>query len=984
MERQAFENNDFSGGLSDEYVPTKDNRLDAADNICLDDDLTPIQRPGSGQLLNSDAAYGRNTEQTKAQFLHENTDRLYSVNDNKSFSYESAGTAFIKTNPASGVIDESTLVNTPLSNPKLFNEVETALTPISGGSVNGFRDREIVYVENQKLSFAQKFLKDDTINKLVMGVGLPRLPDMFFTFNGNFYPNPYCYVGYYKTANTVFTPAPGGIKPLPPTRLVTNNPSVTTEFYNPQASDTWGWSDKPFTYRDNVAVKASWSFIYQFSLCLKMTYTIDGVKYIKRSAPVTPSYFLSDTEIKKVITTGSGSGIGGPFTYVTTELFQLGITYNKEYLVPILRKMNMPFFTDPITAGVDSFFEMEVYVTQAGGSELLLRSQQTVYDPQFTQFQFGSRGPNRWNANVASAAALQVVPTPAVGRNPVAYSEYFPGFNGSSDPTLLTGAALTPLAPDIYTWNELKDQNNPLALYTSGGILPFDPPPPCRYIFRAGTYAFYLNIKEEFIEENKVAERKYKTIPYRLKISNANDPDSVPEGNFVDLPDAIMGGGDILDRAIVGTTKEIYRIDGRFSSDGSGLVNGQILSSETGVLSHKSMVSVKDRLFFCGDDGIYVTDGIGVLCISRHLSRTYRKLITAIGSDTTGDFISINRDFCQEQISAIYDRVYDRILFSFSDKILVLELKASRLEEGYGAFYGPWFVGVDPAAPIQDFAALGIYKDMVVRGDSYGYALQMSPGYVNDPIVDPITIPNPIRKYPVIYRLRTSKFMFGSLVVKKWVSYVTFILKRRKVLAGGETEIDVQVHGYNDGERVRQVLRPAHYNGERDNVYDENPKYSGVPVPKVLTDTLVNFQRRFGSSGLRCLSKAIEFTNGLNVAGNSDAVEQALVVGTVCSLPNYPTFQWPKEMLDLDQKGYLIAFAMDNYQTKYSISSATGATLILSSAGPSGVQKWKLYDYSTKQFFGLHSLGLVYTLFGSKHATYDSTEQGGNSGDTGE
>jgi hypothetical protein len=374
----------------------------------------------------------------------------------------------------------------------------------------------------------------------------------------------------------------------------------------------------------------------------------------------------------------------------------------------------------------------------------------------------------------------------------------------------------TGVAPDLLTWNELKDPNNPTPIYTNGGILPYDPPPPCRYIFRSGTYAFYLNIKEQYIEENKPVELKYRTVPYRLKISNANDPDSVPEGNFVDLPDEITGGGDVLDRSIVGTLKEIYRIDGRFDSAGAGLVNGQILSSETGILSHKSVIAVKDRLFFCGDDGIYMTDGIGVLCISRHISRTYRSLIQAIATDDTGEYIQIDRTSAQEKISAIYDRVYDRIIFSFGIKALVLELKASRLEEAYGAFFGPWFVGTDPSTAVVGFAALGTFKDMIVRGDSYGHVLQMSPGYMSDPIVNPALYPTPDRRYPIIYRLRTTKFAFGSLVVKKWVNYVTFILKRRKVLSGGESEIDVQVNAYNDGERIRQTLKPAHYNGERD------------------------------------------------------------------------------------------------------------------------------------------------------------------------
>lgn len=958
MERQAFENNDFSGGLSDEYVPTKDNRLDACDNICLDDDLTAIQRPGSAQLQYSDAAYGRHADQTQIQGIFENSQDLVAVSSNAPFKYPKTGVSF---QPIAIPDGATAIFNEPLDDQDLTSPA-SPVTSISGGSVNGYVSRDIIHITNNKLTHPQKIFTDENSVDYVMGVGLPRLPDMFYTSGGNFYPISTSYVSQQESrfVSTIGVPNNGTatFKILP----FNLNVTLTADYTSPNASDQCGWSDKPYTYKNGVVVRSNFPYIYQFCLALKMTYKINGVTYVKRSAPTTPSYYLSDTEIKETVST-----VGSTTTTVRTLL---GITYPEQLLYPIMRAMSLPLLVDEAgyLADEDPFFEMEFYVSDNNSSELYKRDTDVV-NPRniFTSRYSVLTGHNRWNTNVAPAVAGFPAGTSAL---------YYPPYSPSGTPV-----------PDVMTYRvPLKISENRVLLYTSGGILPYDPPPPCKYTFRSGTYSFYLNIKEEEVTYSlpNGSTRKFIAVPYRLKISNANDPDSVPEGNIVDLPDTITGGGDVLDRSIIGTEKEIYRIDGRFDSAGSGLVNGQILSSETGILSHKSVIPVKDRLFFAGDDGIYMTDGIGVLCISRHISRTYRALIQAIATDTTGEFIQIDRAAAQEKISAIYDRVYDRIIFSFGSKCLILELKASRLEEAYGAFYGPWFVGLAPNSLLNTFSALGTFKDMVVRGDQYGYVLQMSPGYTSDPILDPITIPNPVRKYPIIYRLRTTKFAMGSLVVKKWVNYVTFILKRRKVLQGGQSEIDVQVHGYNDGERFRQVLKPAHYNGERDLLFDANPKYAGVPVPKVITDTLVNFQRRFGPSGLRCLSKAVEFTNGLNVVGRSDDSEQALISGNLASLPNYPTYEWPKELQDLDQKNYVIAFQTDNYAQKYSILSASGATLTLDLPPGNGSKAWKLYSYSNKQFFGLHSLGLVYTMFGSKHSTYDITQQGGNSGDAGE
>lgn len=960
-DRQGFENNDFTGGLSDEYVPSKDNRLDAAENICLDDDLTPIQRPGSAKLTGADASFGKHVDQEKIKGLEENSKSLYAFNDNLAFAYnKTTQTSFVKQVPTSGV------TATPDADPKTLNApvdfsapgttAHTAPTPVSGGSVNTFQMRDIVYATSSKLSFPQKLFTEDTVGDTSFAVGVPRPPDQFLENPNTFTKRAENEVSLWRTQGPENPPNPAALAAALTPNLMPMNPNTPVlpdTPGSPRSDDNYGWSDKPYTYKgDGTVIKDDFTYMYQFCFVLKVTYFIDGIKYEKRSAPSTPTWFLSNYELKTTYT-----GVSPNRTRTT---YFVGIVYSLTEINRLLRQMNLPFYDETLDqfGDPDAILQLETYMTDSTGTLFTTRKYYEPAAPVYTIKDFYAR----LNANTGPAAILGNYVSPAATTNDNQYQ------------------------PDIFIGHErVAADTDYVSLYTQQGILAYDPPPPCKYIFAAGTYAFYLNVKElSTSADGLVVDYTFKQVKYRGKISNANDPDSVPEGNFFDLPDEITGGGSVLDRAIVGTTKEIYRIDGRYNTDGTGLVNGQILSSETGLLSHKSVVTVKDKLFFCGDDGIYMTDGVAVLCISRHLSRTYRRLIEAVASDSTGEVISIDRELAQEKISAKYDRVYDRILFSFGEYVLALEVKASRFDEAYGAFYGEWFTGLDKSTAPESFSAIGIFNDKIVRGDYAGYVYQMSPGYLSDPKTNELTSPAVWGLSPIIYRLRTAKIAFGSLVVKKWVNYVTFILKRRKVLSGGQTDIDVQVNAYNDGERIRQTLKPAHYFGTRDNVFDENPKSGGIAVPKVITDTLVNFQRRFGSSGLRCITKAIEFTNGMHLVSKSDDVQQGFVATNFVSLPGYPTYQWPKEAQDLDQVGYAIAFDTDNYQTKYLVTAATAATLTLGSAPAAGLHKWKLYSFSTKQFFGLHSLGLIYTSFGSKHSDYLVAEQGGNTGDAGE
>jgi hypothetical protein len=925
-DRQGFENNDFSGGLTDEYVALKDNRLEAANNLCLDYDMTPIQRPGTGKLSGSNTSFGKIADQDGPIVgLIARDDKLIAFTTSKAHSYTS-GPAFVK--------EES--VQDRLTPQNIFYDIkeysQSDLTPepyvpCATGTINGFSKKNIIYAVNNTYTHPKKFLTTsyglagtDFSGPKVIPVGLPRMMEMIisdiFSSPIDGYINHVAgaggctfRLGHVASSSSVVIEANSGTTK----NDISDIPIKTT------ALGSTGYVDL-----------VTYSHSYLLSFVFRINYYVDGVRYTKRSRPSTPFYFLSDPDL----------ATGG----TATTPYVIEATLNLSNIRAAMEQMNVPLFD------IDSEPDQVGPYTSKGDGSVSFEIEAFLSD-----------------TNGAILKHVDVYNSPT--GSPQTDTYYYTRFNQNLTNTIILYLNLRGTLPERR-----------IPLYTTGGVLAYDPPPPCKYIAQVGEFTYYGNIKEEsFTNANNQQKYRITEVPYRIKQSNVSDPDSVPDGNYVDLPDEVTGIAGILDRCIVATTNAIYRIDGRYDDFGSGLVSTQILTSEVGCISHRSMVVVKDKLFFCGDDGIYVTDGVFVVNISSHISRTYKQLVASIITDTSGDLLVMNTN-TQDKISAVHDKTYDRVLFSFGNKVLAVELKASTLENGQGSFFGPWTTGGDETNPPQSFTTISTYQNNIIKGDVLGYVTQFSSGYLADPNMS-LSAPTTWGIQPIIYRLRTAKFNFGSLVIKKWVSLLTFILKRRKVLQGGVTEIDVAIHSYNDGERTRQYLKPVHYTGTKDCVYDQDPKTGSISVPKTITDTLVNEQRRFGAGGLRCLTKSVEFTNGYHLAFKSDNYELAVTSSMFASLP---VLSWPSEVVTALNPVYFICFAYDNYATKFHINSATSATLSLSSAPIAGSHKWKIYSVSATQFFGLHSFGMVYTSFGSKHESYAYNTQGGNVGDTGE
>lgn len=166
--------------------------------------------------------------------------------------------------------------------------------------------------------------------------------------------------------------------------------------------------------------------------------------------------------------------------------------------------------------------------------------------------------------------------------------------------------------------------------------------------------------------------------PYRLYQSVSGMPTSVIASAFHDFQSNGTGMANLNGRLIVGTDGFVYRVDGNIGIDGSGNIQSEpIIGSDQGCIAGRSMVTVGNNLFYCGNDGIYSTDGFTATNITgRQLYSTYRELI-----GNKSDW---------QNIMAAYDSFDDLVYWIMpGNKMLVLSLRSGGFSTGNTSYIAP-------------------------------------------------------------------------------------------------------------------------------------------------------------------------------------------------------------------------------------------------------------------------------------------------------
>ncbi len=163
-------------------------------------------------------------------------------------------------------------------------------------------------------------------------------------------------------------------------------------------------------------------------------------------------------------------------------------------------------------------------------------------------------------------------------------------------------------------------------LYTTGGVLPNDRPPICKYVHGTSDFTYYANIKEV----SPTTGGDLQLQPQRLMQSKRGDTDSVPTGNYADMEQEIVGISSVRSIPVVFCKNQIYRIDGYYDNQGRGQMVPKKISDSVGAAGHLSLIQTIDGIYFAGTDGFYFTDGYQVVPASKNsrlFKDTYFKLV---------------------------------------------------------------------------------------------------------------------------------------------------------------------------------------------------------------------------------------------------------------------------------------------------------------------------------------------------------------------
>lgn len=405
-------------------------------------------------------------------------------------------------------------------------------------------------------------------------------------------------------------------------------------------------------------------------------------------------------------------------------------------------------------------------------------------------------------------------------------------------------------------------------LYTNGGISGNDEPSPAKHIFECNNTYYTLNIKQGT-----------KFLPYRLKQSITNDPDSSPDDFFVDFKGTLRGGVGIGRSPVVFTESQTVRLDGIIDEAGQGGIQREIISHTVGAASHNGIVRTSKGVYFPSyNDGFYFTDGYSAPtklakkdAFSSKIDKHYKGLVS---SETK-----------RSRIQGVYDAQNNRVFWTVQDKLSDND-KIYVYDETHDAF-------TTISSKIMPTAIAVDNEDLII-GDSRGYLFRMSYDFYNFPVVDTAKEPDLWDEEPIIFSWKSIHFDGGDGSINKWFNKIN-------VQGNPETSVSMAIRSYTNGEDTYKELAPIRMIssitwgdfsfmwGDQAFIWD-----------RVST---MNQTRRFPHGRLRARQRQVEFTNAY-VEINSNTADEATYV-TVNPALGIVTLVDPTEFsFGLNNEGY--------------------------------------------------------------------------------
>jgi len=483
-------------------------------------------------------------------------------------------------------------------------------------------------------------------------------------------------------------------------------------------------------------------------------------------------------------------------------------------------------------------------------------------------------------------------------------------------------------------------------LYTNGGALDNDPPPPAKFFKVVNNVGFYANVKEGTIN-----------YPSRFRVSKPDDVDSCPESFVDDVEDDITGLSSIATYPILFCRERFYRLEGFYSNTGTGGVAVREVSRVKGSVSNRGIVQIPQGLVFPGVDGFYFTEGYNVQPISIHLVETYRDIV----SSTT----------IEQQIEGIYDSKENRVIWtvqrdsssSDNDAHFILDLN-------YGIKADSVFCTHDGGDSWRN-TCLTVYNGTILMGDKRGYIFKFDENTLTDPKVDTTVAPSLWQTQVITYDYTSFATSFGTSHIFKFVPFIT-------IEAKNETNISLQINSNNNDSNLFEELKEVRFLenitwGDPTIIWNDTEHVYAWNVAKI-----VDAKRRFPAGSLRCNYKQVQFTNAYTYIYRSDDFSVASIDASAHTVTlDDSTFSWPSDVVD-----YFISFETDTYTLDYEITERNSATVITYSdpANTSSTllaKKWIIKGYRKGEVLNLLSYSIRNAYITSIQNTYKGNT-GGN------
>lgn len=500
-------------------------------------------------------------------------------------------------------------------------------------------------------------------------------------------------------------------------------------------------------------------------------------------------------------------------------------------------------------------------------------------------------------------------------------------------------------------------------LYINEGIVEMSQPPKhtCSTIIN-GT-AFYGNIAVADTAIANSISRTYTEYGHKVMQSMVGNPAMCSSQHTIDFDEKIVGLAGLANSLIVLTGSKIYRVDGLKLNDGSGSYSKRTISDDAGCVSARSVIVIDDILYFCGNHGVYATDGYKVSRISTtekyDISDTYAGFIRDYTDSATRPV-----ELYRSRISATHNVIDNCIEWTVcsegSDEpnaILVFDLYNSCFYtlSGFSAFYSSVYID----------------RDSYIRADDLTYIYKHDKSYRDDSVKDIFDSIDNWNNTHVRYNLKSSPFDFGDPSIKKWVQAITAVVSTRSKAAIG-------LVSYNDnssgGKDLKSIVASDVLLWR-----DENLRWND-PTMKWRRATTKSYRRHFPKRGMRCRYKQFEIKPTDSTIYDTALLGTATVtfIDPLDPSSSYVDLEvvdktWPSDLI-----GYTIKFLDDNYTVGFLIRTIPSHTRITIDGGgiSQGSNKsFIITGIRKKQEFTIENITMQYAPLKNVGAEYRGEDE---------